>query len=188
MSGEEKATNSKNLQPVSNLLCVAKVLYDQRFCEVVQENTLLRLQLFWKDHHLGKLKEAMSVANDTYTKCKCLACAVSGRMYEGEEGTETSHCTFKPWFETQLNSLGMTVQWTSRMNENDTHMCLGCSGRSVWDDDCHFCHFSSRDDWFCFTYGSKVWNAKSANDKELLKLESLFQILYHDPEEENDSS
>lgn len=174
-------------------MSVADVLYDKRFIEILQENASLKLQLFWKDYHLGNLKAAMKEANATYSHCKCLSCAVTGRLYEDDISNETMACTFKPWFEGQLESLGMVVQWSKMKNENRMHICLNgsdqyCPFASVWDDDCHFSHFSGRGDWFWFTYGSKLWNAQSVNDTELLKLKSLFEILLHDPEEDTEET
>jgi len=96
-------------------------------------------------------------------------------------------CTFKPWFEEQLKSLQMTVQWSGHENRNFYHDCLNgdlnseCFFASVSDDDdSHFGHLSSRDDWHWFTYGSKLWKATSVEDAELKKLEALFGILYTD--------
>lgn len=170
-----------NCHPVSNLLTVAKVLYDRDYALVIEENRSLKLQLFWKDFNLKRLKKAMAFANTDGTgpHCTCSACCRSGRVESDEEHAEGFQCTFKPWFEGLLESMGMTTMWSTHLNENHNHICLGDNqaAASVWDDDSHFAHFSSRDDWFWFTYGSKLWNAKSVDDPELQKLKRLFDVL-----------
>ena len=50
------------------------------------------------------------------------------------------------------------------------------SGNSVLDDGQHFSNLASQD-WFCWTYGSKLWKATSVGDPELAKLESLLHYL-----------
>lgn len=165
---------------VSNLMSVAKVLYDKSFLEVVKENASLKLELFWRDHHIRKLKKAMWKANFIYCQCNCLSCAVSGRIWEDQTPTDMQ-CKFKPWFEGQLESLGMIVQRSTFKDDKWVHTNLSGSieyiGEAEYDDNCHFFCCSESTDWFCFTYGSKLWRAKSVNDMELLKLKSLFDIL-----------
>lgn len=186
-------SNDGKYRSVGNLLSVAKVLYDQSFFELVKENASLKLQIFWKDYNLAKLKEAMQLANSINTMCPCVACGMAGRNDYSEQSTGMA-CTFKPWFENHLASLGMTIQWSTFKNENRQHICLNGSenysyGACTWDDDSHFSHFSSKDDWVWFTYGSKLWKAESVNDPELQKLKSLFLILSKDIDdsEEDDS-
>jgi len=177
------------------------IVFDEKYInDILIENQNLKLKLFWKDHNLKKLKKAMRYANGVFgigPKCACLACAVTGRKDDEANDSEpwvcTFICTFKPWFEEQLKSLQMTVQWSSHDNNNHHHDCLNgdvatyCGFASVFEDDSHFAHFSSRDDWKWFTYGSKLWNATSVEDPELAKLKSLFEILYTENNEEEDN-
>jgi len=165
------------------------------FSDILIENQTLKIKLFWKDYNLNKLKEAMRFANidGIGPKCACLACAVTGRKDDEANDSDPWVCTFKPWFEEQLKSLQMTVQWSTHEKRNDIHNCLNgntdtwCGFASVFEDDSHFAHFSSRDDWKWFTYGSKLWNATSVEDPELAKLKSLFEILYTENNEEEDN-
>ena len=49
---------------------------------------------------------------------------------------------------------------------------------SVFDVDCHFVKLCENGGgWFMFTYGAKLWSAKTINDPELKKLEKLFELL-----------
>ena len=131
------------------------------------ENEALKLKLFWKEHGPGELNAAMSLANQVEAGpgCSCLACAVSGR-HESEYGeiAENKPCTFKSWFEQMLRGHDMSIG--SVVN----------SGNDVLDDGHHFRN-SARQDWFCWTYGSKLWKATSVGDPELAKLERLFKTL-----------
>ena len=162
---------------------------------LMQENAALKLQLFWKDYNLAELKSAMRFANEEAgPHCKCLACGVSGRNSETDTSYDST-CTFKPWFENHLTALGIQASFTTSRNDDEyecrAHACIdGCGENATglfFGDDLHLCHFSSRDDWFVFTYGAKLWKAKSVDDPELQKLKSLFAILHQEsPDEDND--
>ena len=151
----------------------------------MQENAALKLQLFWKDHNLEKLKNAMVFANlDSGPHCKCLACSVTGRNPASFLPPKRG-CTFKPWFENHLMTLEMQTARVEHDENSKPHICINGNlddnpMHSVIDHDSHICHFSGRDDWFWFTYGAKLWKAKSVNDPELQKLKSLFTILYRE--------
>ena len=175
-------------------------VFDEKYInDILIENQSLKLKLFWKDYNLNNLKKAMCFANidGIGPKCACLACAVTVRKDDEDTDNEQSSdpwvCTFKPWFEEQLKSLQMTVQWSTHEKRNYIHNCLNgnndtwCGFASIFEDDSHFAHFSSRDDWKWFTYGSKLWNATSVEDPELAKLKSLFKILYTENNEEEDN-
>ena len=165
------------------------------------ENQNLKLKLFWKDYNLNNLKQAMCFANSmsgTGPQCVCFSCGITGRKENDDDEDEpiidSDDCTFKPWFEQQLKSLQMTVQISLQENRNDTHICLSgntdfrsCNA-SVYDDDSHFAHFSSKHDWNWFTYGSKIWEATSVEDPELEKLKNLFTLLNKDAYEEEEDN
>ena len=106
-----------------------------------------------------------------------MACAVSGR-YASDDGEipEKKPCVFKPWFEQVLR-------------EHDMSVGLGLPDAPIWvdgsvvddhndvlDDGQHFSNLASHD-WFCWTYGSKLWKATSVGDPELAKLKRLFHTL-----------
>jgi hypothetical protein len=172
------------MQGVEKAVFVCKLLLDQRIIELKNENESLKLQLFWKNHNPTLLKNAMAAGNQSELgpKCGCSACSVSGRAYEGdvEHNVLPWTCTFKPWFEEKIRECGMTIG----------HGLDGFVDGSIVDDhnplydvDCHFNNLA-REDWVCWSYGSKIWKVKSASDAELQKLVDLFKVL--DPDKEFD--
>ncbi len=66
---------------VHRLALVSKLLLDREVIQLRAENERLRLELFWKDHTVEKLREAMVAANQSNMgpKCACMVCAISGR-------------------------------------------------------------------------------------------------------------
>jgi hypothetical protein len=164
---------------VERLAVVCKVLFDTRLLELKRENEALKLKLFWKEHNPSILKSYMSAANnaDGGPKCCCLACVVTGR-YEMDVGElpEKKPCTFKPWFEHMLQDHEMSIA----VGLPDVPVWVDGSvvdcGNNVLDDGQHFTNLGSGD-WFCWTYGSKLWKATSVGDPELAKLERLFHTL-----------
>ena len=143
------------------------------------ENEALKLKLFWKEHGPGELNAAIRLANYVVGGywCCCLACTVSGRHEKRYgETDENKPCTFKPWFEQILGEHDMSIGrglpdvpiWV------DGSVCD--SGNNVLDDGHHFSNLASQD-WFCWTYGSRLWKATSVLDPELAKLERLFKTL-----------
>jgi len=176
------------------LRTVSEIFCDHALNQALKENKYLKLCLFWKDHNLEKLKKAMQYANsETGPRCSCLTCSISGRTPEGSaRAYDSDVCYFKQWFESLLMQLGLSVQQSEMNNEQRAHICLTgddreCPYASIYDDDAHFAHVSGRHDWFWFTYGSKVWKAKSTSDPELQKLKSLFQILNKKKQSNSDS-
>ena len=180
--------SDNSLLPMTKLLSVSHVFYEKTMAALVQENANLKLQLFWKDHNLEKLRNAMQFGNEeTGPHCKCLVCSVSGRKSEPDTNYH-SKCTFKSWFENHLTALEIQTSLTVSQNHNEfecrAHPCIDGYGKNpigpFFDDDVHLCHFSGTDDWFLFSYGAKLWKSKSVNDPELQKLKSLFAILYRE--------
>jgi hypothetical protein len=174
-----------NLEAVDKLITVSKLFADQRVSELLNENRALRLQLFWKDYGVTHLQEAMRNANQKNggPDCNCLACGVSGRT-DSERETDGFECSFKPYFdalllECGLESLNGGGGVVSQHNSDS-------SGNYVYDEDTHLIRLG-RDDWVAFTYGSKLWKAKTADDPELLKLCTLFNKLNSDAEEDEEN-
>jgi len=173
--------------PVTNLLSISHILYDHALAKMRDECVSLKLQLFWKDYNLRKLKEAMAFANEeTGPKCTCRTCRVAGRFAEDIDINTDAQCTFKVWFESHMKSLDIQTQRSLFQNEKRSHICLngwnsdnytGDEIEVVFDDDSHFSHLFSGDNLYWVTYGSKLWKASNINDKELQKLKSLFEIL-----------
>jgi len=162
---------------LDRLALVSKIMLDERVVALRQENERLRLQLFWKDHGKSQLEEYMAQANQSGPNCNCLACAVSGRMDPGNSQTLPlgSECMFKPWFEDILVKCDMicVTGVPAEMEPAVQHMSCG---NFVYDVDADF-HHLTRDDWFVWLYGAKLWKAQSVNDPEVLKLKRLFEVL-----------
>ena len=151
----------------------------QRETEALKrENEALKLKLFWKEHNDEIMKNAMCWANeaDGGPACSCLACAVSGRYTRCGEVAEKKPCTFKPWFEQVLREHDMSIGRGLPDVPVWVDGSVVDSGNSVLDDGQHFSNLASQD-WFCWTYGSKLWKATSVGDPELAKLESLLHYL-----------
>jgi hypothetical protein len=165
---------------IHKLALVSKIFLDKEVLHLRQENELLRLQLFWKDHCSSDLKELMCEANQAPKgpKCKCLSCAVSGRKEDDEESLPWgAACKFKPWFENLLTQCDLTTETGVQIGQEPIgpHMSTGdCNG--VYDVDAHF-HHLTRSDWFTWTYGARLWKSQSADDQELAKLRALFVLL-----------
>ena len=163
---------------LDRLVTVSKLFRDARFEQVCRENADLRLQLFWKDHNVQALITAMEHANnrDNSPKCNCWNCAVSGRMDEEVGVYESKPCEFILWIEEKITICGLTSgrvlpESTPQEHTSDTW-------NSVWDVDCHFVKIPMvGGEWSAFTYGAKLWSAKTINDPELKKLEKLFELL-----------
>ena len=157
---------------------VSKLFRDARFEELCKENAQLRLQLFWKDHNVQMLKTAMDFANssDKSPKCNCLNCALCGRMDEDDVYDDAKKCAFTPWFEAKIAECGLTYGYENQESTEQEHMSN--KGIYVCNIDCHLVKDPTHDgDWGSFTYGSRLWKAKTVNDPELKKLEKLFELL-----------
>ena len=140
-----------------------------------------KLNLFWKEHGLGKLNAAMRLANQAQggPGCSCLACAVSGRhVSQDGEVAEKKPCTFKPWFEQVLCEHDMSIgRGVPDVPDPVYGIVVDDHNNVLLLDDGH--HFSNRasKDWLCWQYGSKLWKATSVGDPELAKLERLLHYL-----------
>ena len=92
---------------------VARLLSDMRVNELLKENRILKVDLFWTKYNYLDLQEAMRIANRKYSgpNCCCNGCLLSGRMRDEDvvPGLEGAHnCTFKPFFEELLADCGLT--------------------------------------------------------------------------------
>jgi hypothetical protein len=161
---------------VHKLALVSKLLLDKEVIHLRQENEALRLKLFWKEHNRSELRDRMREANQAHEgpRCTCLSCAVSGRKEDEEETLPWgAACKFKPWFEELLTQCGLTTETGVQIEQEPigSHMSVP-DGNMVYDVDAHF-HHLTRDDWFTWTYGARLWKARSADDPELAKLHAL---------------
>ena len=173
------------MEGVEKAVFVCKLLLDQRVIELKNENEHLKLQLFWKTYNPTHLKELMAAGLGP--KCGCMACCVIGRKPDNEEEVANHNpwaCTFKPWFEQKITKCGMTIGYGT---DGVTDGSLVDDYNSLYDVDCHF-NSLARQDWVCWSYGSKLWKATSVNDPELKKLAALFKVLDLDDNDSNESS
>lgn len=160
---------------LDRLALISKLLLEPRLLELRNENERLKLELFWKTHSMSKLKRLMEACNQ---ECRCLSCAVSGRMEEHCRAMPWgTHCKFKAWFDQQLAMHGLTSIQGVQINQDPVCQHMSCDDENwVYDVDSHF-HHLTRDDWVTWMYGSKLWKAKTVNDPEVLKLQALFLSL-----------
>ena len=156
---------------------VAKLLTDQRVIELNEKVRKLELDIFWLKHNYQDLCVAMKEANlkDDGPKCGCDSCVEGSREYQTVHTRPT--CAFKPYFEGLLAECGLTVttQEALRM-EGEAHACMRGTYK-VPPTDVHFVMFGGTS-WEHFTFGTKLWKARSAKDPELAKLVLLLQKLY----------
>jgi hypothetical protein len=173
------------MEGVEKAVFVCKLLLDQRVIELKNENERLKLQLFWKTYNPTHLKQLMAAGNQCTLgpKCGCMACCVTGRNPGNEEEVANNipwACTFKPWFEQKITECGMTI---GHGTDGVTDGSLVDDHNPLYDVDCHF-NSLARQDWGCWSYGSKLWKAKSVDDPELKKLTTLFKALDPETDEE----
>jgi hypothetical protein len=163
---------------LDRMALISQVLLQPRLLQLRNENEELKLKLFWKDHNQSKLKELMIESNQFGPQCRCIACAVSGKMEDGQTPLHWSAvCKFKPWFEDLLAKHGLTAETGVQADQEPTEPHMSMDGKNgVYDVDAHFYHPTSSD-WVLWAYGAKLWKAKYVHDIELQKLSALFQSL-----------
>ena len=170
------------MRGLDKLALVSKVLLDQRVIELRREVEELRLRLFWKDHSMQRLEKLMAQANsygDNAPKCVCFACGGKGRIRDEDMGdvVVSASCTFTPWFKERLVQCGLTFQpMTAAISCTSLGRPLRMGGGEVYDVDVHLLLFRD-DELFKLSYGTKLYDAKSAKDPELQKLAALFDTL-----------
>jgi len=161
---------------IDKLVLVSKMLIDQRFLELKQENESLKLELFWKKYSVAKLQREMESWNLMGgPECKCIKCCGGGRAGDYElEDIQQRVCGFKPAFEDFAAVHGLLSGNASHSADNRLpHMSNGTYG-GVYDIDAHIIQESHGLGW---SYGAKLWKAKSASDPELKKLVALFEAM-----------
>ena len=167
---------------LDRLATVSKVFMDSRVVELRRENEELRLRLFWKDHNVQMLEKVMKEANqmDNAPKCNCFRCVLTERM-DGDVVYDNQSCTFIPWFEEKIKLCDLTTKYYTDLSLESTDYRIhvsDTSGNPVFIADCHFVKYCTTGiDWGSFSYGSKLWKAKTVNDPELRKLEKLFELM-----------
>ena len=161
---------------IDKLALISKLILDERVLELRREIEALRLELFCRDHNIGRLTALMREAN----RCECCQCEFVGIYCPTIPRVTTlvQTCIFDDWFHSLIVSCGMTVgELQDNQSSVDFHMshAYNLDGQRVYDVDAHF---YQRHEIFSFwKYGSKLWKAKSVNDPELQKLKRLFERL-----------
>lgn len=173
------------------LVSVSRIFFDYRYAELQKEVKALKLSLFWRDHNLVKLKEAMAFANQKATgpKCSCLSCCMAGRDFKYDHDDHDKFiCTFRPYFDELLQQGGLLKKsgnWDRGVEHESAYNSVFDETVSgyVFDVDAHVVTSGVRD-WLVFTYGSKLWKEQSVESVELKKLDNLFQSLYYFEDDE----
>jgi hypothetical protein len=147
---------------IARLTTVAHVLYDREVLELRQknerlwreneklhlENEALKLGIFWKYHHVEKLRFAMFVYSSRHPNLA------------------SDNVILNAWVEPMLQNCGLEVEsvhnqltfYNSEQSDLDTHIVCSSPFKFV-------------------AYGTKLWKAKSVDDPELQKLKALFDAL-----------
>lgn len=149
------------------------ILFEKEFIELNKKYKALELTLFWKDHSLPKLHEAMRQGNKLGPNCDCSICTTTIRYVGISRRTEYNHdCTFAPWFKSKMNECGLSFQVISNAQVEKvvekTPMCTP---------EVHIIDSDDKNAWYNISYGSKLWKAASIEDPEILKLKALFEAL-----------
>lgn len=185
---------------VSLLALASKPLYEREILELRSENERLKLKLFWKDYSVDKLKKAMRFGNiipDGSPYCQCNDCLSYERapwprkrvpLHGSDSGAAANRnvydedfyrrpCTFGPWFARTAARFGLTMKKAvysdetpgpTEIPEHDSNADL-----YVLDMDCHLVN-EDGPAWTRFTYGRRLWDAKTVESPELKKLEKFF--------------
>ena len=172
---------------LDRLATVSRVFMDARLLTLRRQNEELRLELFWTVHNVQKLKIAMKEANASGSaravQCNCWKCSLNG-MVDGNNAQNivdrNKTCKLIPWLEAKMTECDLIYDSMPGPHAHVDHMS-DSSGR-VCDVDCHFVEQSFMRGFMCnFTYGSKLWKARSVDNPELKKLEKFFQLINVEP-------
>lgn len=163
------------------LAMTSKIMYDIEIIELHKEIEDLKLQLFWKDYCIEKLKKTLIDANKYHPDspyCDCYNCIACKRAYIHSSAENPKICLFKEWFENVLNiyDLNFIKGYPNNNPEEIIHMSNNSIGSFVLDVDTHLINMGQLN-WFSVTYGSKLFKATTINNPELQKLKKLFMYL-----------
>jgi hypothetical protein len=177
---------------LDKLVAVSKVFQDTRFIDILRENKKLKLDLYWKDHNFEKLKEAMIFANQKSNgpNCGCLTCAVSGRKNNGDRTQSLNNdCSFQSYFDALLLECGIVAKFY-RGGAGVEHVSTQNSifdesiKTFVYQEDAHLVRLAGND-WYVFSYGSKLWKESTAESSNLKRLSLLFRKLHELADEDS---
>jgi len=147
----------------SRLALVSKVLCDRELIEMRQENerqrheiNALKLELFWREYDISKLRRIISLV----------------RIHYRTRDNITDQTDWTLHIEPIMREFGIVVQIT---DDNPTRGIFEepfgeyYMPRSELD-----VHLTCTRHYTITSYGAKLWKAKSVDDPELLKLKALY--------------
>ena len=171
-----KSNQKTKMANIDKLVLVSKLLIDQRFLELKQENEGLKLELFWKKYNVAKLKREMESWNLLCgPQCKCIKCCGGGLAGDYElEDIQQRVCGFKPAFEGLATVHGLMLGNASHSADKRLPHVSNDKYGGVFDIDAHIIQEHYGLGW---NYGAKLWKARSVSDPELKKLVALFEAM-----------
>lgn len=169
-----------NMENLDKLIVVSKHLFDFRVADARskieaqnKEIESLKLHVFWKTYSYGRFVKTVFLHKQLFKpRCLCDGCFGSGDE-ESVLYSEDSKCTWRPAFDSLLNSLGLEIEKADPATvtgpyphccETDTHFVIDRE-----DDD---------DADYMFLLGKKLWSALSTKDPELEKYKKLMDSLW----------
>ena len=172
--------NSTTVSQLHRLTQVGKIICDKGFSDAVKENEKLRLSLFWTKYSRRNMHKYLVYANmdrgdDLATRCNCSNC-LQHKWYDWDvEPDDYMHtvCAFLPLLERDIAECGLVTAPYQIPNGFVEHECNNGSSVPIVD-----AHIVRSENWRWVYYGTKISNAKSVNDPELVKLKNLFDLLH----------
>ena len=157
------------------LATLSRVLYDKEMLDLRNEIELLKLKLFWTNHHIDKVQECFVYLNRTVCKCSCGNCVE--HLHEHEDIFSEPYdieCRFVPFIKWIIQDLvGMKFKMVHPILYGDSDAPYNLEQEKLDYDNAHFVVGFWQ---FQRSYGPKLSEAKSVNDPELLKLKAFFDL------------
>jgi hypothetical protein len=133
----------------------------------------LELDLYWKDHGIPQLREAMYKANNhrSELKCSCMKCVEAG-FYYGCLDKTIEHCKFRPWLHACIAQCGLTIASPESYYEISRHPSADPGYVCAVDADL----VNIQGDLFRFTFGSRIYT-QALDSEAIEKLNLLYKLL-----------
>ena len=159
-------------QPNGSMVTCYNPRCNQLETELRDKIKSLELELYWKDHNIHKLREAMYDANlHRYElKCDCVQCVEAG-FYFGRPD-EAKECRFRPWLHTCLSQCDLTILTPSIPYLIFHHPSSAPAYVCQIDSDL----VNTKGDLVHFTYGSRIYT-QALDSPAIQSLNRLFQLL-----------
>lgn len=155
------------------LACVCNMIMDQRVIDLRKENEELKLQVYWRDYNVLSLRDILNSAHvyaPGASTCKCMPCCVSGFSSEVADANPDVECAIAKWFKGMAERHGLTVE---PLHSDSKYVQHPSSPVSVYDQDCHIVRLRVGD-FSYYSFGARIWKARTVANSELRKLEALF--------------